>query len=137
MEKWTEDRVKTLVLLRGQGLSCLAIARKLGRDFTRNMVVGKLARLGVKPVRTIRVKPVSGVIVWTKQPKAKKAKPAPFTPTITVASYDDVVNADGCRFIGGDPHDGTAVYCGHTRRPGSLYCDGHYATCFRGKGGRL
>ncbi|MFI4932987.1 MAG: GcrA family cell cycle regulator [Caulobacterales bacterium] len=43
---WNDEAVQSLVRLAGKGLTAAAISRQLG--VTRNAVVGKLSRLGVK-----------------------------------------------------------------------------------------
>lgn len=56
LEPWTDDRVAELVRLRGQGLTCAAIAEAMG--LTRSSVIGKLYRMGeagsVKPAKLAR-----------------------------------------------------------------------------------
>lgn len=44
---WTPERVEKLIKLKGEGLTCSAIARELGGGVSRNAVIGKLVRLGV------------------------------------------------------------------------------------------
>ncbi len=45
MVDWTEKRIAKLKLLHKEGLSGVAIAKKLGPAFTKGMVIGKLRRL--------------------------------------------------------------------------------------------
>ena len=45
---WTEGRVETLKSLWLDGLSASEVARRLGGGLTRNAVIGKLHRLGVR-----------------------------------------------------------------------------------------
>lgn len=45
---WTDENVSTLKELVELGLSSGQIAKKLGESFTRNSVIGKLRRIGVK-----------------------------------------------------------------------------------------
>lgn len=44
---WTKDEIETAIRMRGDGFSSAMIALKVGR--TRNAVVGKLWKMGVKP----------------------------------------------------------------------------------------
>jgi hypothetical protein len=44
MASWTEERVKRLKLLQEERLSATVIATKLGPDFTKGRVLGKLRR---------------------------------------------------------------------------------------------
>lgn len=44
---WTADRIETLRTKKAEGLSATEIAYRLGDNCTRNMVIGKLHRLGI------------------------------------------------------------------------------------------
>ena len=47
MASWTEKCVSKLKLLHEEGFSATVIAKKLGPDFTKGMVLGKLSRLAL------------------------------------------------------------------------------------------
>ncbi|MFL5154280.1 MAG: GcrA family cell cycle regulator, partial [Microvirga sp.] len=47
MASWTEKCVSQLKLLHEEGFSATVIAKKLGPDFTKGMVLGKLSRLAL------------------------------------------------------------------------------------------
>ena len=47
MASWTEKCVDRLKLLHEEGFSATVIAKKLGPDFTKGMVLGKLRRLAL------------------------------------------------------------------------------------------
>ena len=47
MPSWTEKCVSQLKLLHEEGFSATVIAKKLGPDFTKGMVLGKLRRLAL------------------------------------------------------------------------------------------
>ena len=49
---WTEDRVEQLRKLRAEGLSASQIAAHMGEGMTRNAVIGKCNRIGLKSERT-------------------------------------------------------------------------------------
>ena len=69
MLSWTDKRVERLKLLYKEGFPASAIAKKLGPEFTKGMVAGKIRRLG------LTTKPATN----RKQAKAKPAaapKPA-------------------------------------------------------------
>ncbi len=46
--KWTDERVDQLKALWGQGLSCRDIAGEMGGGVTRNAIIGKATRIGLK-----------------------------------------------------------------------------------------
>ena len=47
MASWTEKCVSQLKLLHKEGFSATVIAKKLGPDFSKGMVLGKLSRLAL------------------------------------------------------------------------------------------
>lgn len=49
---WTDERVELLKKLAAEHHPCSAIAAALGRDVSRNAVIGKLARLGISTGNT-------------------------------------------------------------------------------------
>lgn len=58
-------------------------------------------------------------------------RPPKFMPTLTLPSFADVLAADSCRYITGDPRSGPAIYCGHPRADGSSFCSAHHKICYR------
>lgn len=45
---WTEERTDRMKVLLGEGLSCSRIASDLGGGLTRNAVIGKISRMGLR-----------------------------------------------------------------------------------------
>lgn len=45
---WTEERTERMKVLLGEGLSCSMIATDLGGGLTRNAVIGKISRMGLR-----------------------------------------------------------------------------------------
>lgn len=45
---WTEERTDRMKVLLGEGLSCSMIATDLGGGLTRNAVIGKISRMGLR-----------------------------------------------------------------------------------------
>lgn len=46
---WTADRIDRLKVLFADGLSCRMIAVELGEGISRNAVIGKVSRMGLRP----------------------------------------------------------------------------------------
>ena len=107
---WTEERVELLTKLWTEGKSASDIAKELG-DVTRNAVIGKVHRLGLKGRVTKNVAGETKPVKKKAAPKPKKeevAKPAPKAkevvepveadsddeqtdaPVIEIAANDDV-----------------------------------------------
>jgi GcrA cell cycle regulator len=48
---WNDERVEQLKRLHAEGLSCSLIAAKLGCGLSRNSIIGKLHRIGLRSIR--------------------------------------------------------------------------------------
>lgn len=137
---WTDVIVERCKELNAQGLSFQAVADQIGNGVTRNMVIGKLRRVGVPKVE--RKKPEPAEIEARSKPRTRdrvvivKAKgapvppsPIPAAPTIAgePVSILDLKNHH-CRAVldqrGTDPHQ-LAMYCGAPKTVGSSYCAPH------------
>jgi len=150
MSGWTERRVGRLKLLHKEGFSTTVIAKKLGPDFTKGMVAGKIHRLGltakpaVKKARAILKLPPLG------RPGALKPKPAqpstapapiivpravPSTPILPVGVptpdgirlYD--LCARHCRWPLGDDRP-AKFFCGAPIVPSKSWCENHYRMAY-------
>ena len=139
---WTEERVTELRGYLAQGLSASIIARRLGHGITRNAVIGKLHRMGLRPAAD---RP--GGVRWaagrkrksasTVKPKRSKFKPdqamlaalraAPDTEPAASVDLQDL-KPHHCRF----PYGARAPFrfCGCTAVAGISYCEKHAAKCF-------
>lgn len=104
MNEWPEDRAATLRKLYQDGLSCGQIARALsapGREITRNAVLGKLHRLGLRrkgrPAPPPRVRP--------KRPRFIGRGLHPSVPPLNEADYapkiDDDLHVGAVNALGG------------------------------------
>jgi hypothetical protein len=108
----------------------ISLEEKFGAIFTRNAVIGKLHRIGLKRVRT-KAKP-------RPLPRAKVAvdewKPRP-VPTMPVRPIGEPVTllelaSHHCRFpLREGPAD--QVFCGAEPADGSSYCGYHASVCYR------
>ena len=82
---WTDERVEKLRELWDKGLSASQIAKELGEGVTRNAVIGKAHRLGLKsrpsPVKANEKKKAAPAKPKpAPKPAAKKAAPKPAAP---------------------------------------------------------
>ncbi len=118
---WTDERIAKLQKLWDEGLSASQIAEKLG-DVTRNAVIGKAHRLGLKS----RPSPVKQDASPAK-PAAKKAK-SPAKPT-KVTLLD--LNERMCKWPIGHPGEEDFHFCGKKAEPGFPYCAGHCAEAYQ------
>jgi GcrA cell cycle regulator len=50
---WNDERVEQLKRLHAEGLSCSRIAAELGCGLSRNSIVGKLHRIGLRSIKSI------------------------------------------------------------------------------------
>lgn len=105
---WTEDRVSSLGVLWGEGLSTAEIGRRLG--VTKNAVVGKAHRLSLTP----RPSPVK--FNGPRPPRRKNRVIEVAGPT--------------CSWPMGHPGDKDFHFCGAHPLPGKPYCADHAARAY-------
>ena len=155
---WTDENVTLLRQYVAQvdpPLSAADIARHL--DCSRNAVIGKVHRLGLKLHASASQRRTFNPL--PRRPRARPVRVAPKTPTkpirgtITrVTHYHGPANlaplplplprsedkarvlfADlephHCRYVPGEPKDG---FCGLEKVPGTSYCAGHLQRCYTG-----
>jgi GcrA cell cycle regulator len=139
---WDDERVKQLKQLHAEGLSCSLIAAKLGCGLSRNSIVGKLHRIGLRSVKPIVTKEKPA-------PRAHRRRPfhpvvIPFLPgerTMEQAQPSSPLNdADiplarrrtlmelrhrDCRWSCGDPGASDFFFCGAPAVDGFPYCRDH------------
>jgi GcrA cell cycle regulator len=139
---WTPDKVERLLALWNERLSSARIAADLGPGFTRNAVVGKLFRLGLKRSdeqryaaqaagarQSHRRRSAAG---WPERPPAFPVAPLPPPRPCAVVPRQarrEEVGAHACRW----PYGGEEVrFCGRRRGSGQAYCPGHHAVAYAG-----
>jgi hypothetical protein len=139
MASWTEKRVKRLKLLQEEGFSATVIATKLGPDFTRGMVLGKLRRLsletGASTPRQTRKATVERSIFPKEIPARRVAGPQPSSgiavPKLTarkgIRLYD--LREGHCRWPVGDDKP-ARYFCGEQAVNGSSWCEAHQRIAF-------
>lgn len=141
MFAWDDTRVEELKRWHAQGLSASEIAARMyPGGLTRNAVIGKLSRLGLRrdhvaknkprPRRAVKAK-VEPVIRLDKPPKLH-AEPLPVDPihekpTRTVAT----IERGECRWPIGHPGEPGFGFCGCPAISGLPYCDTHRARAYR------
>jgi len=139
--QWTPDRIQQLIALWNEGLSTSEIGRRLG--VTKNSVVGKVHRLGLKkrasPIRT-------GPSITTKKPRpaspkvqakvdavaearAVEAAPAEARP-VPKKKPGELVRMEAlrpgmCNWPVGEPGADDFHFCGEKTVPEKPYCAEH------------
>lgn len=120
---WTDERIERLKSLWDEGLSASQIAKELGEGVTRNAVIGKAHRLGLKsrpsPVKTDKAKP--------KAPTKKSARKSGDKQVVTLLDLTDRM----CKWPIGHPGDPDFHFCGKPAEPGMPYCAAHCAEAYQ------
>jgi GcrA cell cycle regulator len=119
---WTDERIDQLKKLWDDGLSASQIAKELGEGVTRNAVIGKAHRLGLKsrpsPVKTDKEK---------KKAAPKKVAKKSDKQLVTLLDLTDRM----CKWPLGHPGDADFHFCGKPSEPGMPYCAGHCAEAYQ------
>ena len=136
---WTDDRIAQLQKLWDQGLSASQIAAELGEGVTRNAVIGKAHRLGLKsrpsPVKTDQ--PKAKAPAKSENPAPAKAKPAPkpAAPKSKLVTLLDLTERV-CKWPIGHPGDEDFHFCGAPSEAGHPYCAKHCAEAYQAQAPR-
>jgi len=121
---WTDETIERLKTLWAQGHSASRIADELGEGITRNAVIGKAHRLGLKarpsPVRVDGAKTKSGS-AKAKRKKAAKKK--------TIGLLD--LTERMCKWPIGHPGESDFHFCGAESVPGTPYCQAHCGEAYQ------
>ncbi len=131
---WDDARVAELKRLHAEGHSASAIAQLLGLN-SRNVVCGKLHRLGLSKERAPDPRKASPVLPMTAAPRQEPPRaeaptpPVPPPPSLRLVTIDDLGNAM-CRWPVGDPSTSDFRYCGGTALTGRPYCEHHAAMAY-------
>lgn len=113
---WTDERIAKLRKLWDDGLTASQIAKELAEGVTRNAVIGKAHRLGLKS----RPSPVKTDGSKAKRTPKKKAK----TLEKTQVSLLDLTERM-CKWPHGHPGDDDFHFCGKPSEAGMPYCIAH------------
>jgi hypothetical protein len=131
MASWTEKCVSQLKLLHKEGFSATVIAKKLGPDFSKGMVLGKLSRLALaeapKPQET-RKASVQRVIPPSRIALPNTRGPDPqATAREGVRLYD--LHIGQCRWPVGNDRP-ARYFCGEQAVNSSSWCELHQRMAF-------
>ena len=144
---WNDERVEQLKRLHAEGLSCSRIAVELGCGLSRNSIVGKLHRIGlrgIKPVVT-KEKPTPraprranlramDALFWSGARTIKQAQPSALNdaeiPVTQRRTLVDLGHQD-CRWSCGDPEASDFFFCGAPTVKGFPYCRDHCERAYR------
>lgn len=124
---WTPERIEKLQTLWEKGLSASQIAEDLGDGVSRNAVIGKAHRLGLKarpsPVKTeVEARPAT-------PPAPRKPKAASAAKPARVSLLD--LNERICKWPHGHPGEDNFHFCGKAVQPGFPYCGEHCAIAYQ------
>lgn len=131
---WTDDRIEKLKKLWEKGLSASQIAGELGEGVTRNAVIGKAHRLGLKsrpsPVKSApKREGVKRVAPQTKKtpPKPLRMDEKPSKHRLSLLELNERV----CKWPIGHPGDENFHFCGEPSVPALPYCEPHCLDAFQ------
>lgn len=150
---WTDERIEQLKQLWEKGLTASQIADKLAGGISRNAVIGKAHRLGLKarpsPVKSgegavaeapVEAKPAVAVaapaaaapVAEAPRPKPVAARPAaPATGGAGGKTSLLDLNDKICKWPIGHPGDADFHFCGKAAQPGFPYCGEHCAVAYQ------
>jgi GcrA cell cycle regulator len=137
---WSKADVAQLLLLAEVGISATQIANKLGKDKTRNAVLGKLHGLGIIKKSHVPVRYNAEAVKPNYYKPRPKAKPPtlgaikvqskkPIKPILDFNSGPKIgvlqLTSQHCRWPIGNPADANFSFCGINRQDGKPYCEYH------------
>jgi len=134
---WTDDRIAQLKKCWDKGLSASQIAAELGEGVTRNAVIGKAHRLGLKsrpsPVKSDSKKAKTATAAKAK-PKAKAAPKSDASKSKTISLLE--LNERICKWPIGHPGDDDFHFCGESSEAGHPYCAKHCGEAYQAQAPR-
>jgi GcrA cell cycle regulator len=123
---WTDDRIELLRRLWDSGKSASQIADELGHGVTRNAVIGKAHRLGLR-ARPSPVKPEVGAKIAPAPTQPRRIKTEAKPARITLLDLNERI----CKWPIGHPGDEDFHFCGKPVNPGTPYCSEHCAVAYQ------
>lgn len=144
---WTDERIDQLKQLWEKGLTASQIADKLAGGISRNAVIGKAHRLGLKarpsPVKSgegvpgveasaeVRPAAASAPVAEVPRPKPVAARPAaPVTSSSGKTSLLDLSDKI-CKWPIGHPGEPDFHFCGKPAQATFPYCGEHCAVAYQ------
>lgn len=121
---WTPAMDAQLREWHAAGMSAREIAFRLG-DVTRNSVIGRANRLGLKTVAGMARRSVAIRRKETARRVAREAKLPPLGAICGSVPATLALERDSCRFPVGNPGEATFHYCMDPQIPGRPYCAEH------------
>lgn len=115
--EWSEERVEMLKSLWSKGRTASQIADELG-DVTRNAVIGKVHRLGLKS----RPSPIR---------RERERERRPVLASSPVEARPRRVSDRDCHWPIGNPREPGFHFCGAAAEPDRPYCAAHCALAYR------
>lgn len=153
---WTDERIATLKKMWKEGKSAADIAKVLGKNVTRNAIIGKAHRMGLSGRPSPIKKPPSAgkKEAPRKETPARETKKAPEKQTKAAAGpvrepvsepvkfEREAIPPGGgvalidltermCKWPIGDPQEDDFTFCGRNIRPGTPYCPDHAAAAYQ------
>ncbi|TCS61678.1 GcrA family cell cycle regulator [Varunaivibrio sulfuroxidans] len=119
---WTTERTNTLIALWNEGLPTSEIGRRL--EVTKNAVVGKVHRLGLKK----RASPIRAASA-PSTPKTERRKEAPTATEAKIVRLD-ALTSNMCSWPEGEPGTSDFHFCGSPAVTDKPYCAAHCARAY-------
>lgn len=134
---WTQDKIDELTRLWGAGYTGSQI-RLLLKAPTRNVVMGKIHRLGMQRRLPPKVRPAIELDFIEPEPDPEPVSPPatdtppPPTPELTtVVEAFSRLPAKGCRWPYGHPSTAKFAFCGAEKDTLGPYCEHHHKVAYR------
>lgn len=149
---WTDERIDQLKQLWEKGLTASQIADKLAGGISRNAVIGKAHRLGLKarpspvksgeggvvetPVaepRPVAAAPVAAPVAEAPRPKPVAARPVAAPTGGSSSGKTSLLDLSDkiCKWPIGHPGEADFHFCGKPAQPSFPYCGEHCAVAYQ------
>lgn len=108
---WTEEMDAKVRAWRAEGITFVEIARRLGRDFSKDMIIGRVHRLQRVPLRPVKA-----------EAPMRRSKP------LGVPAELLELDPDGCKWAVAEDHGALHrhIFCNAHRMKDRAYCRHHW-----------
>ncbi len=132
---WTDALVERLKTLYATSMSCAQIAAEMNCGFTRNSIIGKIARLELPPRKVeARAPPKprerkvlnienNGAGSWRVRESRAMVEQYKLRG-VEIECTTTLIDNNGCWYP--SHGDGPHLFCGGPKQPGSSYCTAHH-----------